>query len=252
MKLIYIQGGLANHLIVLSRLRLLSTEKLFVLNPPKEFRYFDKLATYDIHCIGVRLGATPRRVFYLCIRGLTFVGIVKSYRTNDFYDQTNRYNSLEYLQSVFSFEVPRRLLSDVKLHRKKNDIDYMIVVHARRGDYERWLDGTYCFGHDYYLSLLKVLQRSGYTPVLCTDDQYLREVACDYVVSHDYGVFGDFYILSLADCIYCPPSTFSAWSNVYKEKKMFYLISDSKPPQQVDRFLEKWFSSDLLTAIYEN
>ncbi len=123
----------------------------------------------------------------------------------------------------------RKIFSPLPLHRyKANNIikkarqnsNFVIGVHIRRGDYKNWKKGKYFLSCYHYSQIIKAILN--FDPqlkisfIICSNDldkkDVFEELNCYFSTGE---VIEDLYCLSECDCIIGPPSTFSLWAAFY-------------------------------------
>ena len=108
--------------------------------------------------------------------------------------------------------------------------DCLVGVHARRGDYIKYLCGKHYHEWDIYLNWINetkiVLKRKGYEKVsfiLCSDENPPNKIFCDKAthIAKDTHFVTDLSILSLCDFNLGPPSSFGTWISWYGKVPRF-------------------------------
>ena len=118
-----------------------------------------------------------------------------------------------------------KIIADIR-----REASFVVGVHVRRGDYKKFEGGRWFYSDEVYyakmVSLKAELEALGHRPafVLCSND----DVAVDNypgikVFSRRQHYLLDFLLLTHADLIMGPPSTFSAFAAFYGNKKMTFI-----------------------------
>jgi len=107
-----------------------------------------------------------------------------------------------------------------KISQLREKFDCVVGVHARRGDYEKYLGGIHFHSWDSYRNWIiqtkNLMEKSGGTRVgflLCSDDNPDNSTFDDLPVSlgDSTSVITDLHSLSLCDYNIGPPSSFGTW-----------------------------------------
>jgi hypothetical protein len=125
-----------------------------------------------------------------------------------------------YLNSIYTF-----------IKKMRSKYKYVIGIHVRRGDYQEWNNGKYCFSDHIYLNYIKQLKN-----ILNEDACYIivsNEVVTDILSIRDCFIhrghaIEDLYLLSMCDYILGPPSTYSAWASFYGSVPLCYIFEENQ------------------------
>tara|TARA_B100001093_G_scaffold401249_1_gene388822 strand:+ start:479 stop:1372 length:894 start_codon:yes stop_codon:yes gene_type:complete len=115
----------------------------------------------------------------------------------------------------------RYVISAVKIiNSLRSKYDYIVGVHARRGDYANYLDGLHYHSWESYLHWAKqtkqVLEKSGKKNVgivICSDEEPPSSISKKKSIhfSSSNEIMVDIHILSLCNYNLGPPSSFGTW-----------------------------------------
>ena len=121
------------------------------------------------------------------------------------------------------FQPDTRICEEVALSvgKAKSDVELLIGVHVRRGDYEGWLGGKYFFGLEDYARWMReavlLWPEKSVSFLLCSN-----EPIGSILAERDLNVFpgpgsavADLYALACCDYIMGPPSTFTLWASFH-------------------------------------
>jgi hypothetical protein len=102
----------------------------------------------------------------------------------------------------------------------REDVEVLIGLHVRRGDYAHWRRGQFYYSLEEYVEIAKSVARLfserkvGF--VICSNEPVPMEAFSGLDVRSGLGsVMGDLLSLSLCDYIVGPPSSFSRWAAFY-------------------------------------
>ncbi|MBF2057796.1 MAG: alpha-1,2-fucosyltransferase [Cyanobacterium sp. T60_A2020_053] len=116
------------------------------------------------------------------------------------------------------------------IERMRCEVDIIVGIHLRRGDYRKWANGQYYYSDDIYLkkmseisnSLLNTTKKVGF--LLVSNEEININNFKDYNVALGTGNFiEDLYSLAKCDYILGPPSSYSIWASFYGENPYFHL-----------------------------
>ena len=102
--------------------------------------------------------------------------------------------------------------------------DFLVGVHARRGDYKEYLGGIHYHSWDIYLKWVietkTTFEQAGKKNIaflLCSDDQPTNKILDNKYINHMTGneIMKDIHALSLCDYNIGPPSSFGTWISWY-------------------------------------
>jgi hypothetical protein len=114
------------------------------------------------------------------------------------------------------------------LEKIRQEVDIVIGIHIRRGDYARFENGRYFYSFEVYAQKAKELaqqfdgKKVGF--LLCSDDT-INVAAFDGLRAFPgTGHFiEDLYSLARCDYLIGPPSSFSAWASFYGDVPLQYI-----------------------------
>ncbi|MEC8043068.1 MAG: hypothetical protein VX130_00550 [Verrucomicrobiota bacterium] len=126
----------------------------------------------------------------------------------------------------------------------REKFDCVVGVHARRGDYEKYLGGIYFHSWDSYRNWISqtkdLMEKEGKGRVgflLCSDDHPDYSTFKDLPVSFEKkkNVMTDLHSLSLCDYSIGPPSSFGTWLSWYGKVPRLHLEKELKI-ESLDQF----------------
>jgi hypothetical protein len=116
----------------------------------------------------------------------------------------------------------------------RENSDFLIGVHIRRGDYAQFMTGKYFYDQSQYAEKMLELQNEvpdkKITYVICSNepiDTHLFE-NINFIVGKGNAV-EDMYALAYCDFIMGPPSTFSSWASFYGNKPLLQMNDINEP-----------------------
>ena len=121
-----------------------------------------------------------------------------------------------YLRPNIRFEASSEKIID----ELRSKYDYVVGVHARRGDYAIYLDGKYYHSWESYLhwanQTKEVLEKTGMKNVgvvICSDEKLPASIPKGQTVHFNSSneIMVDIHIMSLCDYNVGPPSSFGTW-----------------------------------------
>ena len=139
--------------------------------------------------------------------------------------------NLETLLMYFDFSDLLKSKYNNLLRTSKNKV--LIGVHLRMGDYRQFKNGAYFYEVEHYVKLLKHLLNifDGHNVkfIIVSDENidFSKFANFDYIHSYSKSINEDLYLLSNANYIVGPPSTFSAWACLYKNAKIYFIKDNS-------------------------
>jgi hypothetical protein len=142
------------------------------------------------------------------------------------------------LRSFFAPVEPYRSNVCNKIAICRKDVDTLIGVHLRRGDYKDWQGGRYFYSDDEYLNIMKQIANQFDGSVgflLCSNERVdlerFEDLKCYRGGTHS---IEDLY--SLAECDYKigPPSTFTLWASFYGNKPYLHIYDAHAPIDMKD------------------
>lgn len=123
----------------------------------------------------------------------------------------------------------------------RQDVDLLIGLHIRRGDYAEFADGKYFYSPEEYFDLMRGLQ-------LTRPMEKIRFLICSNEPVADTTFEGisfltgtgnlieDMYALAECDFIMGPPSTFTLWASFFGNKPL-YQIRDKRKSVTLESFV---------------
>ncbi len=131
----------------------------------------------------------------------------------------------------------------------KKDGYFIIGVHIRRGDYEKWENGAYYYSFETYADFMNQVRAIHEDKKVCfylaSNEKIPMELFKDFTcfTIKDANAATDLYALSLCDRIFGPPSTFSRWASFVNHVPLYFIfdpknkiVSDSQFCPIADHF----------------
>lgn len=142
------------------------------------------------------------------------------------------------LRQIFTPVEPYRSQAEEAIAEARKEVDVLIGVHIRRGDYARFWGGKWYYEDDVYEAKMLALQdyyatqgkRCGF--FVCTNETLHRS---NYdsslrIYADRRHFIVDLHALSRCDGIIGPPSTFSIWASFYGKKPLTQLETAETSP----------------------
>jgi hypothetical protein len=129
-----------------------------------------------------------------------------------------------------------------RLNSKRDQHDYIIGVHIRRGDYARWHEGRYFYSPEQYLLMMQkvsnIFPSKKVLFCICSDEsvsmEYFDRFDCIKGTGH---IMEDCCALSLCDYIIGPPSTYSGWASFYGQTP-YCVVTDPEKSIVLSNFIK--------------
>jgi hypothetical protein len=127
--------------------------------------------------------------------------------------------------------------AQLEVAKLRQKYDFLVGVHARRGDYKEYLGGIHFHSWDSYRNWITqtkdLMEENGRKNVgflLCSDDSATPSVFADLPVHfmEKKSVMTDLHALSLCDYNIGPPSSFGTWLSWYGKVPRLHLADDLK------------------------
>lgn len=136
---------------------------------------------------------------------------------------------------IFTPEVHIVNKANKQFEEIRKNVDIIIGVHIRRGDYATWNNGLFYYDISDYYSFMRQVKKlyedkkvaffiSSNEKVTCNMFENLQ---CYYYEDNSSPML-DLYSLSLCDMIIGPYSTFSRWASFFGEKPICFLENKSQ------------------------
>jgi Glycosyl transferase family 11 len=122
------------------------------------------------------------------------------------------------------------------LEKAKQEIDVLVGVHIRRGDYQQFANGKYFFDQMAYKNKMIELVKNEVSKkirfVICSNEPINTAVfsQMDFLVGPGHLV-EDMYIFASCDFVLGPPSTYTRWASFYGNVPLLQLDTLEKPMQ---------------------
>jgi len=137
---------------------------------------------------------------------------------------------------------------DNALSKARQDVDVLIGVHIRHGDYKEYLHGKLYFELEHYIKVMQeVAAQFGSKRVrfiVCSDSAFTPDQFKPLDVHMGPGeALTDMYALAGCDLIIGPLSTFSGWASIYGDVKLLglYKKDQSTTLDQFRLYHADWF-----------
>ena len=117
----------------------------------------------------------------------------------------------------------------------KKNFDYIVGVHARRGDYKHYQEGRHYHSWKDYkkwiIQIISIFKCEGCSNIgflLCSNEAPNKEIFEDLPMyfSDENSMMTDMHMLSLCDFIIGPPSSFSTWVSWHGKVKRLIISKD--------------------------
>ncbi|MEL6252031.1 MAG: alpha-1,2-fucosyltransferase [Bacteroidota bacterium] len=139
-----------------------------------------------------------------------------------FWDQNNLSKHGDEIRELFQLVSPYKDNVERLIRDCKEEVDVLIGLHIRAGDYRHWQGGKYFYETEHYVAKARELdaemskegKRVGF--VICSNEaQDLSLFEGLQVFSSTDHFIEDLYTLSNCDYILGPPSTYSLWASFH-------------------------------------
>lgn len=111
---------------------------------------------------------------------------------------------------------------------------WLVGVHIRRGDYQQWLGGRYFFELENYVEWMRqaksLFKDKQVCFLVCSNEPWRRGDFSELKEEVAFGpgdATGDLYALSRCDCIVGPPSTYTLWAS-YAGGKPLHIVEQAQ------------------------
>ncbi len=120
------------------------------------------------------------------------------------------------------------------LEKVSNDVDVVVGVHIRRGDYQQYAGGKYFYSQqEYYKKMLEFQSsepRKKFAFIVCSneklDSNQFKGLHCFMGPGHPVE---DMYIFAGCNFLMGPPSTYTRWSSFYGNVPLFQMHDLASP-----------------------
>ena len=148
-----------------------------------------------------------------------------------FRDKDSLKEQVEPVRRILEFKPDYRDAAKARFQRMRSDAKFVIGIHVRRGDYDKFCDGRYFFDDAVYLRMAAEAIRAGsfdpkQTVVTGFSNESLvwpAECGGARVVTEQGMWWEDFLCLSMCDLIIGPPSTFSGAASFAGDVRWFQI-----------------------------
>lgn len=137
------------------------------------------------------------------------------------------------------FEPGLKYRSNIRQHilSARQDIDLLVGVHIRRGDYAEFANGKYFYSQEQYFDLMKrfrlISPSSKIRFLICSNELVDSTAFQGLTFSTGTGhVVEDLYALAECDLIMGPPSTFTLWASFFGNKPLYQIRNIEQPITQ--------------------
>jgi len=109
----------------------------------------------------------------------------------------------------------------------------IIGVHIRRGDYNQWMGGKYCFAdniYQLYINNLDMQLKNHSTRkniFVMFSNENINLKSSEIFLHSKNPWFIDHHLMSHCDYLIGPPSTFTLWASYIGKKKYFHMLNES-------------------------
>lgn len=123
-------------------------------------------------------------------------------------------------------------IKDIKGYLPKHD--FLVGLHARRGDYRSWENGKYYFSwklyHKWLTEVKNILNKTHEVAfIICSDEKPPYELFNNFnaYISDQSAIF-DLHLLSICDLHLGPPSSFGSWAQFHGSNKRICLYEKNQ------------------------
>lgn len=121
----------------------------------------------------------------------------------------------------------------------RRNVDILIGVHIRHGDYDQHQKGRYFYPTEAYIKMMRAVKQLFHNKrvkfLICSnaeqDSKLFKEF--DYCFGNNHLV-EDMYALAECDYIMGPPSSYTRWASFYGEKPLYAIVNINKEPTLKD------------------
>lgn len=149
-----------------------------------------------------------------------------------FWDRENVEKHRAEIAQLFQLVSPYKENVENLIDSCRKNIDILVGLHIRAGDYRHWQGGKYFYETEVYVEKAKrlaaIFAESGKKTafVICSNEkQDLRLFEGLQVFNSTDHFIEDLYTLAHCDYIMGPPSTYSLWASYYGEKPCLHVRS---------------------------
>ena len=167
-------------------------------------------------------------------------------RDGGFYFKDNR-NLRKHKKLILDFFKPiRKYQCNIDNHiiKCRHDVDTLIGVHLRKGDYRRFVKGQWFYPNQIYARIMHAMMElltnrsSKIRFLLVSDEKIINEDFEDLDIVTGTGHFiEDLYILTKCDYLIGPPSTYTLWSSFYGDVPLWFIENNESMPVLEDFFI---------------
>lgn len=119
---------------------------------------------------------------------------------------------------------------------------FIIGVHIRRGDYEKWENGAYYYSFETYHDFMEQVKHVHTEKKVCfylaSNEKIPKELFKDFCCISIDGANAatDLYALSLCDRLLGPPSTFSRWASFVNHIPLYFIFDPEEKIESDSQF----------------
>jgi len=140
------------------------------------------------------------------------------------------------------FEFNRQIESEVLKEsiKLRKDVDILVAVHMRLGDYKKHLEGRFYYSPFEYKRLMQATQeifqdKGRIKFIIFSNEKQSSEMFSGLNIHIAHGsAIHDLCLMSKCDYILGPPSSFSNWASFYGNIPLFYILDPQVLPQAKD------------------
>ena len=145
-------------------------------------------------------------------------------------------NNKEIILRTFTFNDEYKIASEKIINKFRNNIDIIIGVHIRQGDYKEFRGGEFYFNKEIYVRKMNEIkakfQNKKVLFIVCSDEtQDFSDINYLKIFNSHNNKIIDLLLLSKCDYIIGPPSTFSAWASFYGQVPLYHIHD---PNEEID------------------
>ena len=112
---------------------------------------------------------------------------------------------------------------------------FLVGVHIRRKDYERFKRGRFFYSHEQYRAVMERVEgafpEENVSFLVCSDEDVPRRVFAGLDVLYGNGhELEDLWALAACDRLIGPPSTYTTWASYYGDVPLYAIFDAAKEP----------------------
>lgn len=137
----------------------------------------------------------------------------------------------KYRKQLAAFFMPRQQhITNIEtlIQKARKDVDMLIGIHIRRGDYKQYRNGEFYFDDNVYLNIMVNMQKQfpdkKIRYLICSNEEVeWANYSAYQVIPANNQIIEDMYALSYCDYIAGPISTYSMWASFIGQKPLYQI-----------------------------